>query len=130
MDKPNPPPWTHHPPNYHPTTKPLSLRSSQAILYAYYGAVALLLRATSPPLASMGAQEAALGGSFRRAHQRLATHAEEVAFNDPPAGHTEQMILNQHLWRLLRHARLSALLHFVQNSLDGYVVKCAVHLIL
>ena len=29
----------------------------------------------------------------RAAHQRLANHAEEVAFNDPPAGMAEQMIL-------------------------------------
>ncbi len=47
-------------------------------LYAYYIAVAWLLRTLSPPLASMAAQEAALSGSFRAAHQRLVSHAEEV----------------------------------------------------
>lgn len=96
---------------------------SQALLYGYYGCVALLLRATSPPMALMTAQEAALAGSFRGAHQRLATHGEDVAFNDPPAGAAEMMILNQQLYRLLRHSRLSALQHFVQGVLDGYLVK-------
>ncbi len=43
------------------------------------------------------------------------TNAEEVAFNDPPAGMAEQMILNQHLYRLLRHSRLSAFQQFVQQ---------------
>lgn len=47
--------------------------------------------------------------------QRLVTNAEEVAFNDPPAGMAEQMILNQHLYRLLRHSRLSAFQQFVQQ---------------
>lgn len=92
-------------------------------LYAYYLACALMLRAASPPLALMTAQETALAGQFRAAHQRLANHAEEVAFNDPPAGTTERMILNQHLYRLLRHSRLSAFQHFVQQCLDGYFIK-------
>lgn len=51
-------------------------------LYAYYVCVALLLRAASPPLASMAAQEAGLSGSLRAAHQRLVTHAEEVGQRD------------------------------------------------
>ncbi len=36
---------------------------------------------------------------------------------------SEQMILNQHLYRLLRHSRLSAFQQFVQQSLDGFFVK-------
>ncbi|KAL4450021.1 hypothetical protein ABPG77_010690 [Micractinium sp. CCAP 211/92] len=95
----------------------------QFALYGYYLLVAQVLRAASPPLALMTAQETALGGAFRAAHQRLVAHAEEVAFNDPPAGMSEQMILNQHLYRLLRHSRLSAFMQFVQQSLDGFLVK-------
>jgi hypothetical protein len=45
-----------------------------------------VLRALSPPLAQMAAVEAGLSGSYRAAHQRLVAAAEEVAFNDPPAG--------------------------------------------
>ena len=41
----------------------------QFALYAYYVASAAALRALSPPLALMTAQEAALGGAFRAAHQ-------------------------------------------------------------
>lgn len=96
---------------------------AQAMLYGYYLCCAGLLRLTSPPLALLTAQEAALAGSFRRAHQRLSTHAEEVAFNDPPAGMAEKMILNQHLYRLLTHSRLSAFQQMIQGILDGYLVK-------
>ncbi|KAG2489276.1 hypothetical protein HYH03_012296 [Edaphochlamys debaryana] len=92
-------------------------------LYAYYVAVAYLLRAISPPLASMTAQEAALSGTFRAAHQRLVTCSEEVAFNDPPSGAAEELILNQHLRRLLRYTGLSALQRGVQQVADGYFVK-------
>lgn len=95
----------------------------QLALYGYYLVAAQVLRTTSPPLALMTSQETALGGSFRAAHQRLVAHAEEIAFNDPPAGMSEQMILNQHLYRLLRHSRLSAFLQFVQQSLDGFFIK-------
>ena len=49
------------------------------------------------------------------AAQRLVTYSEEVAFNDPPAGGTERLILNQHLRRLLTHSRLSAFQRFIQG---------------
>lgn len=88
---------------------------TQFVLYGYYILTAALLRATSPPLSLMTAQETALGGALRAAHQRLVVHAEEVAFNDPPGGLTERYILNQHLGRLLRHSRLSALQQFAQQ---------------
>ncbi|KAL6759951.1 ABC transporter transmembrane region 2-domain-containing protein [Haematococcus lacustris] len=92
-------------------------------LYVYYVGVAWMLRTMSPPLAQMTAQEAALSGGFRAAHQRLVTNSEEVAFNDPPAGVAEQQILNQHLRRLLQYSRLSAFQRFVQQISDGYFVK-------
>ncbi|KAK9805964.1 hypothetical protein WJX73_009234 [Symbiochloris irregularis] len=95
----------------------------QFVLYAYYLTSALGLRALSPPLALITAQETGLSGAFRSAHQRLVTNAEEVAFNDPPAGAAERLILNQHLQRMLRHSRLSALQRFFQQVCDGYFVK-------
>jgi len=97
----------------------------QFALYGYYVASATLLRALSPPLALMTAQEAGLSGSLRAAHQRLVASAEEVAFNDPPAGAAEAMILDAHVARLIRHARLSAFQRFVQQAADGYFVKYA-----
>uniref|UniRef100_A0A061SM41 ATP-binding cassette, subfamily D (ALD), member 3 n=1 Tax=Tetraselmis sp. GSL018 TaxID=582737 RepID=A0A061SM41_9CHLO len=96
---------------------------AQLTLYAYYLGVGALLRATAPPLARMVAQESSLTASFRAAHQRLVSHAEEVAFNDPPAGAAERMILNQHLGRLLRYSHLSSLQRFFQQVNDQYFVK-------
>lgn len=42
---------------------------SQFVLYGYYFLSAIALRKLSPPLALMTAQEAALAGSYRNAHQ-------------------------------------------------------------
>ena len=95
----------------------------QFALYGYYVAVAWLLRAISPPLAQMAASEAALSGGYRAAHQRLAAAAEEVAFNDPPAGAAERLVLDQHLRRLVRFGALSSLQRFLQQIADGYFVK-------
>eukprot|EP00798_Chlamydomonas_sp_ICE-L_P012747 gene12747-15996_t len=95
----------------------------QFVLYAYYLVISYLLRTLSPPLAQLTAQEAALNGSFRAAHQRLVSHSEEVAYNDPPAGAAEELILNQHLQRLVKYSGLSALQRCIQQVADGYFVK-------
>lgn len=52
----------------------------------YYFACAQVLRWTSPPLSLMAAQEAALTGQFRSAHQRLVASAEEVAVSGEGSG--------------------------------------------
>lgn len=95
----------------------------QFFLYAYFLFTSAFLRSISPPLALMTAQEAALAGNFRSAHQRIVSHAEEIAFNDPPGGDTERMILNDHLNRYMRHSRLSSFQKFVQQVADGYTIK-------
>ena len=95
----------------------------QLMLYGYYVAAAWLLRAVSPPLAQMAASEAALSGGYRAAHQRLAAAAEEVAFNDPPAGAAERLVLDQHLRRLVRFGALSSFQRALQGVADGYLVK-------
>ncbi|KAG1675038.1 hypothetical protein FOA52_002695 [Chlamydomonas sp. UWO 241] len=96
---------------------------TQLALYAYYFLVSQLLRRISPPLAQMASHEAALTGDFRRAHQRLVACSEEVAFNDPPAGAAEQLVLNRHLRRLVEYGRLSSFQRFLQQIADGYLVK-------
>ncbi|CAD7694908.1 unnamed protein product [Ostreobium quekettii] len=96
---------------------------TQLGLYLYYVCTALILRTTSPPLSMMVSQESGLAGSFRSAHQRLVANAEEVAYNDPPGGATEQLVLNQHLHRLLRYTELSAFQRFLQKMTEGYLVK-------
>ena len=45
----------------------------QLILYGYYIFSAMVLRAMSPPLALMTAQETGLSGAFRNAHQVLTS---------------------------------------------------------
>eukprot|EP00250_Pteridium_aquilinum_P005835 c15863_g1_i2 orf=28-1446(+) len=95
----------------------------QFLLYGYFIFCSIFLRAISPPLALMTTQEAALSGNFRNAHQRVVSHAEEIAFNDPPGGDTERMILNNHLYKLMQHSRLSAIQRFLQQVADGYLVK-------
>ncbi|GBF95731.1 hypothetical protein Rsub_08713 [Raphidocelis subcapitata] len=96
---------------------------AQFSLYGYYVLVAWLLRAISPPLAQFAASEASLSGGYRAAHQRLVAAAEEVAFNEPKSGASEQLILDQHLRRLVRFTRLSSLQRFLQQIADGYTVK-------
>jgi len=101
----------------------------QFLLYGYFLLTSSLLRSISPPLALMTAQEAALSGNFRNAHQRIVSHAEEIAFNDPPGGDTEQMILNNYLNRYICHSRLSAFQKFVQQVADGYLIKYAASIV-
>jgi ABC-type uncharacterized transport system fused permease/ATPase subunit len=95
----------------------------QFALYSYYLLVAWLLRLISPPLAQLAAAEAGLSGGYRAAHQRLVAAAEEVAFNDPPAGAAERLVLDRHLRRLVQYARLSSFQRFLQQIADGYFVK-------
>ncbi|GLJ12604.1 hypothetical protein SUGI_0194450 [Cryptomeria japonica] len=95
----------------------------QFVLYGYFLLSSSILRAISPPLALLTAQEAALSGNFRNAHQRIVAHAEEIAFNDPPGGVTECKILNDHLHRLIWHSQLFAVQRFLQQVADGYAVK-------
>ncbi|MCO5569726.1 hypothetical protein L7F22_023441, partial [Adiantum nelumboides] len=53
----------------------------------------------------------------------IVSHGEEIAYNDPPGGETERIILNNHLCKLMRHVRLSAFQRFLQQVADGYLVK-------
>lgn len=46
-----------------------------------------------------------------------------MAFNDPPGGCAEEMVLTQHLRRLVAYSGLSALQRGVQQVLDGYLIK-------
>ncbi len=57
--------------------------------------------------------------------QRLVNNAEEVAFNDDslPSGKSEEMVLNWHLSRMVKHSSLSAFQRFVQQVFDGFAVK-------
>lgn len=95
----------------------------QAFLYSYFIIIGAVLRALSPPLGLMTAQYSSLNGDFRAAHSRVASSAEEIAFNDPPAGRAEMQALNNRLNRMVSHSRCTAFLRFIQSSVDGYATK-------
>jgi hypothetical protein len=76
---------------------------------------ALHLHTPSAPAAAAAAAAVISHISCRAAHQRLVAHSEEVAFNDPPGGAAEQLILNQHLARLITFSRLSSFQRFLQQ---------------
>ena len=96
---------------------------TQAMLYGYYFFVALTLKSISPPLSLMQAQESGLSGNLRGAHHRLVSKTEEVAYNDPPAAMTEQLLLNKHLRTLLRYSSLTSFQKFLQQIADQFLVK-------
>lgn len=97
----------------------------QALLYGYFILIGAFLRRVSPPLAKLTAQYSSLAGAFRAAHSRISATAEEVAFQDPPAGRAEMRALNMRLDNMIRHSRLTAVQRFIQQCLDGYLVKYA-----
>lgn len=96
---------------------------TQGMLYAYFFLVALTLKSISPPLSLMHAQESGLSGNLRGAHHRLVSRTEEIAYNDPPAAMTEQLLLNKHLRSLLRYASLTSFQKFLQQICDQFLVK-------
>merc|ERR1719375_484710 len=96
---------------------------TQATLYGYFFFVALTLKAISPPLSLMHAQESGLSGNLRGAHHRLVSKTEEIAYNDPPAAMTEQLLLNKHLRSLLKYSSLTSFQKFLQQIADQYLVK-------
>ncbi|CAN8077205.1 unnamed protein product [Agarophyton chilense] len=95
----------------------------QFALYVYFIVVGSFLRRVSPPLGRMTSEFATLSADLRAAHARIATNAEEIAFNDPPAGRAEMVSLNTRLLRMIRHSKLSVVQRFVQQCFDGYLVK-------
>lgn len=92
-------------------------------LYTYFVIIGIFLRRISPPLAKMTAEYSSLSADLRSAHHRIAACAEEVAFNDPPAGRTEMMSLNHRLDRMICHSRYTVVQRFLQQCVDGYLVK-------
>ena len=92
-------------------------------LYVYFIVVGAFLRRVSPPLGKMTAEFASLSADLRKSHARIASSAEEVAFNDPPSGRTEMMLLNSRLTRMMHHSKLTVSQRFIQQCFDGYLVK-------
>lgn len=96
---------------------------TQIGLYGYFIIMGSILRAISPPLGRMTAEYASLNADFCTSHHRVATHAESIAFNDPPSGRAEMQALNVRIERTVTHSALSVFQRFVQQCVDGYFVK-------
>jgi ATP-binding cassette subfamily D (ALD) protein 3 len=92
-----------------------------AALYGYFLASGFLVRAVSPPIPRLVAEQAALEGDFRRAHARLIAHAEEVAFLE--GAPREQAILNGKLRGVTAFATKLHLLQFRQGIIDQWGLK-------
>eukprot|EP00834_Sanchytrium_tribonematis_P007087 NODE_592_length_5620_cov_0.720884.p2 type:complete len:453 gc:universal NODE_592_length_5620_cov_0.720884:2280-922(-) len=70
-------------------------------LFLNYMVTARVLRYISPSFGKLAAQQAHLEGSYRAAHTRLITNAEEICFYDGEK--IEQSMLNQAYDKLQRH---------------------------
>jgi ATP-binding cassette subfamily D (ALD) protein 3 len=90
-------------------------------LYTYFLVSGALVRAVSPPIPRLVAEQAALEGDFRRAHARLIAHAEEVAFLEGAA--REKSILNGKLRGVTAFATKLHLLQFRQGMVDQWGLK-------
>lgn len=91
------------------------------IMYTYFMMSSVVLRAMSPPLAKLTAQQQVVEGDFRRCHARLLAHAEEVAFI--AGARREEAILNERLLSVSTFAEHLSLMQFQQGTLDQFGLK-------
>ncbi|KAI9209715.1 ABC family transporter: long-chain fatty acid [Polychytrium aggregatum] len=90
-------------------------------LYSYFFLSGFVVRWISPPFSRMIAKIQELEGSFRRAHSRLITHAEEVAFLN--GSECEKAILNERLGHVTDFSEYYFMWHFKQGIMDQYILK-------
>lgn len=86
-----------------------------------YLVTAWLIRAATPAFGKMTAQEAKLEGSFRSAHSRIITNAEEIAFYN--GAELEQNILQKLYLRLCRHVNHTYKIRIFYNTFEDFVIK-------
>jgi len=90
-------------------------------LYSYYILIGYALRMVMPPFPKLLSQQAELESNFRRSHNRLISHAEEVAFLN--GGLREKEILNEELDRVTEHNQATFFAYFRQGILDQFTMK-------
>lgn len=91
------------------------------VLYGYFLMSGGIIKSISPPFSEYIAKTQKLEGDFRRAHSRLITHAEEVAFLQG-AGR-EKVILNERLRNVTSWSRFYFYLQWKQGMVDQYFIK-------
>eukprot|EP00300_Choanocystis_sp_HF-7_P037494 c53660_g1_i1.p1 GENE.c53660_g1_i1~~c53660_g1_i1.p1 ORF type:complete len:649 (-),score=151.27 c53660_g1_i1:210-2117(-) len=92
-----------------------------AILYSYFLLNGFVVRAFSPPISKMIAQQQVLEGNFRRAHTRLIQNAEEIAFLQGSA--REEALLNGRLQNVTDYSLGYFFVQFRQGMIDQFVLK-------
>ena len=92
-----------------------------AVLYGYFVLSGALIKSLSPPFSEYIARTQKLEGDFRRAHSRLITHAEEVAFLG--GAETERSLLDGRLRGVTSWSRFYFYLQFKQGVVDQYFIK-------
>ncbi len=90
-------------------------------LYSYFILAGIALRIVMPPFPRLLAEQSQLESDFRRSHNRLITHAEEVAFLN--GGPREKEILNNELAKITEHSQLTFFSYFRQGILDQFAMK-------
>ena len=86
-----------------------------------YFVTASILRAVTPPFGKMAAIEAKLEGSFRSAHSRLITNAEEIAFYNGEG--LEKSILNKTYSQLIKHINSIYRIRIAYNMFEDFLIK-------
>jgi len=91
------------------------------MMYSYFFISGVLKKFVMPPLGRLTAIESELEGSYRTAHQRLISNAEEIAFYD--GSEKERTILNQLFANIYRHSSYVYYLKCLIGVFDGLLMK-------
>jgi ABC-type uncharacterized transport system fused permease/ATPase subunit len=94
---------------------------SVAVMYGYFAATSYVKRELMPSFGRHVAVESQLEGVYRSAHNRLITHAEEIAFYN--GAERESTIIHRALRDVTRHVRAVRGLKFLTGIFDNLVVK-------
>jgi len=91
------------------------------ILYSYFLLSGTVVRSFSPPFPRLIAHQQVLEGNFRRAHNRIISHAEEIAFLE--GSEREKIILNEGIHEVSAFGLHYFLLQFKQGIMDQWFLK-------
>lgn len=91
------------------------------LMFLYYILSGVILRSVMPSFARLISQQQKVEGDFRFTHNRLITHAEEIAFY---GGHQrERVIINDRFNIIYQHTRGIFQRQAFVNVFDGWLVK-------
>eukprot|EP00301_Raphidiophrys_heterophryoidea_P014853 c23325_g1_i1.p1 GENE.c23325_g1_i1~~c23325_g1_i1.p1 ORF type:complete len:644 (-),score=135.51 c23325_g1_i1:100-2031(-) len=91
------------------------------VLYSYFLLSGSIVRSLSPPFPRLIAHQQVLEGNFRRSHNRIITHAEEIAFLE--GSEREKIIVNTGIQDVSSFGLYYFYLHFKQGILDQWFLK-------